>query len=275
MKKDRLHNAPSIICVAARVCMARTSHYHFIGFILGAFLSVSPQTIDAQGTMSALNFTPPGALFYASGGVGWSFIPTADLLVTAVSSSAPQVSFWAGTDQVIATYDYAGPYGSLLLGATTNFQSVTPLLLSAGQTYFVSTQFSNFTSQVNFFLFGLGLTSFTNSSYISQFASYSLSTSDQWSPTMTPPGNSDYLLLGPNFQFQVVPEPTSLELLLAAFLSGIFVLRKARPGDILTPPNMRIGCTPPLRIFQKKRGRLSPSAPLRLGVNVYPPICFW
>jgi hypothetical protein len=192
---------------------------------------VFPKLVAAQGTLNALSFTPPGALFPRDGGVGWSFVPTSDLMVTAISSSAPQVSFWLGTNQVIANYDYAGPYGSLLLGATTNFQSVAPLLLSAGQTYFISTQFSNFTSQVNSFVFGPGATSFTNSSYISQFASYSLSTSDQWSPTTTPPDNSNYLLLGPNFQFQVVPEPTAFEFFI--LVTGVWFFYRWNNSKIL------------------------------------------
>jgi hypothetical protein len=183
-----------------------------------------PKLVAAQGTLNALSFTPPGALIYANGGVGWSFVPTSDLLVTAISSSAPQVSFWLGTNQVIANYDYAGPYGSLLTGATSNFQPVTSLLLSAGQTYFISTQYSNFTPTVNFFIFGSGLTSFSTSSFISQFASYSLSSSGVWSPAATPPDNSNYALLGPNFQFQVVPEPTSIELSL--FALGVWHFRR-------------------------------------------------
>src|ERR1035438_1450257 len=100
--------------------------------ILLAFLFSRP--LVAQGTLNALAFNPAGgAIFgYASQGIGWSFIPTADLLVTGISSTAPQVDFWLGTNQNIASYGYAGPYqsGQFVFGsgAPTNFQAVSPLL---------------------------------------------------------------------------------------------------------------------------------------------------
>lgn len=191
-----------------------------------------PGYLAAQGTLEAIRFTPPGVAGYTTNGVGWSFIPTSDLLVTAVSSTAPQISFWQGTSQAIATFAYPGPYGSIPAGPSTNFQAVPPLLLSAGQTYFITTQTSNFTSQVNFFFFGLngtgGLTPFTTSSNISQFASYYVSPSGQWTSPSTP-DNVNYLLLGPNFQFQVVPEPSCSELFLLAF--GVWCFRRASCPD--------------------------------------------
>ncbi|HEX7618179.1 MAG TPA: hypothetical protein VF480_05600 [Verrucomicrobiae bacterium] len=182
-----------------------------------------PRSLSAQGTLNALNISAGSAIVgYTPQGVGWSFVPTSDLLVTAVSSSAPQIDFWLGTNQVIATYNYVGPYGGPpAFAAPTNFQSVSLLLLSAGQTYFISTQQTNFASSVKLLVYSLngsgGEPIFNTSSYISQFASYYLSSSGQWSSTTTPPSeNANYALLGPNFQFQVVPEPTSFELSLLA-----------------------------------------------------------
>jgi hypothetical protein len=196
----------------------------FLGFVICAFSRFT----FGQGILNAINFTPPGVFNQTTNGVGWSFVPTSDLLVTAISSTAPQVSFWLGTNQIVANYNYSGPYGSLLTGPSTNFQAVSSLLLSGGQTYFISTQYSNFTSQVNSFIFGLngtnGLTPFTTSSDISWLGSYYVSQSGNWSPTIS--DNTDYLFLGPNFQFQPVPEPADGKLLFLTAALLIFLRAK-------------------------------------------------
>jgi hypothetical protein len=157
--------------------------------------------------MDAVDFSLPGNSGYVIGGVGWTFVPTSALLVTGIAATAPQVSLWQGTNQIIANYDCLGawPY---------NFQSITPLLLSAGQRYAISAQNSNFTSEVDFMVYGPPGGSvydpppFNLSPYISQFASYLLSSTGQWSPMTPPPNNTNYLGFGPNFQFQVVPSLT-------------------------------------------------------------------
>jgi hypothetical protein len=184
--------------------------------------------------LNAINFYSGGAVIgYSMQGIGWSFVPTSDIWVTAINSTAPEVDFWLGTNQNIATYNYAGPYqaGQHIFSASpsTNFQTIEPLLLSAGQTYFISTQQTNFTSSVNTFAYSLngtnGLLPFNASPYISQFASYSLSSDGQWSSTTSPASeNVNLALLGPNFQFQVVPEPASYELLLIVF--GVWFFRR-------------------------------------------------
>ena len=204
----------------------------FLLFLILAF----PKFLAAQGTLNAVNISPGGSVMgYYPGGVGWSFVPTSDLLVTGISSTAPEVDFWLGTNQNIATYNYSGPYqsGQFVFdsGGPTNFQAVSYLLLSAGQTYFISTQQTNFSSSVIVFVYSLNPsespydpTTFSVSPYIAQFASYYLSSSGQWSSTTTPPDNSNYILIGPNFQFQVVPEPTSFEFLIVGI--GLLVFRR-------------------------------------------------
>lgn len=178
----------------------------------------------AQGTIDAVRFRPAElyVVGYASGGVGWSFVPTSDLLVTGISSTAPQVIFWSETNQAIASYNYTGPLIGVT-GPSTNFQTVPSLLLSAGHTYFISAQHSNFTDTANFVVFSRnnpnGFLSFDTSAYISQFASWLISPSGQWSSPLSPASeNANCIFLGPNFQFQIVPEPTSFELLTLAFL---------------------------------------------------------
>src|SRR5690349_21053945 len=133
-----------------------TAHLHqgFAGVITGLTLLLSSERLPAQGTLQALNFTPPGVWGYTTNAVGWSFTPTSDLLVTAIFATAPQVSFWQGTDNLLASYTYTGAYGSVITGPATNFQSIQPLFLSPGQTYFMSAQSSNFLAQIYFFYFG-------------------------------------------------------------------------------------------------------------------------
>jgi hypothetical protein len=198
----------------------------------------APQLTFAQGTLNALNIAPgPGVVGITPGGVGWSFVPTTDLIVTGISATAPQVDFWLGTNQNIARYYYEDPYSngqpSFNAGAPTNFQAISNLLLSAGQTYFISTQYTNFTRYVDTFLYSLngtnGITAFTTSPCISQFASYLLSTNGQWSPAVTPPDNSIYAFMGPNFQFQVVPEPATAHLWATAAVVLILRRIKFRP----------------------------------------------
>jgi hypothetical protein len=184
------------------------------------FAITLPLSLTAQGTLNALTYIPPsGGVFgpgglrsYVVGGVGWSFVPTTDLSVAAIYAyNGTQVSFWQGASQIITNFDYTSSSGS--------FQPVTSLLLSAGQTYFVSAQNSDLSSSLNVVVYSSqgqsGLATFTNSPYITQFAGYQFSQSGQWSPN--PAGdNSNFFYLGPNFEFQAVPEPTSYALLLLA-----------------------------------------------------------
>jgi hypothetical protein len=203
----------------------------FLLFILSACLF--PRPLIAQGNLNALTYIyPSGGVFgpgglrsYVVGGVGWSFVPTSDLLVTAVYTyNGTQVSLWQGASQVITNMAYTSISG--------DFQAVTSLLLSAGQTYFISTQNSDLSSSMNVVVYSSqgqsGISPFTSSPYITQFADYQFSQSGQWSPS--PAGdNASYLYLGPNFQFQVVPEPTSFELFLLTV--GVWVFRR-RMGSI-------------------------------------------
>ncbi len=210
---------------------------YFIAAILGIALIALPGTSNAQGTMNALTYTPftggysPNIIvFNYTGAVGWSFTPNSDLLVTAISSIAPQVSFWSGTDQVIASYDFTG--------SPTDFQSVPSLLLSAGQVYSMTTQCSNTT----FVIYAMGSAApFTTSSYISQFESF------VGLPSSQSGVDASSLYGGPNFQFQVVPEPRGLDYLLPVFCIWC-LFRSKLVTDTQTPPNRvagRIGLPAP------------------------------
>jgi len=88
--------------------------------------------------------------------------------------------------------------------------------VAARQTYFISTQNTNFYPSVYWVIFGLKgagvfpASTFSPSPYIQQFASYYLSSNGQWiSPTTPASENTNYLFLGPNFQFQYDPDSTA------------------------------------------------------------------
>jgi hypothetical protein len=196
---------------------------------------VSSARSDAQGTSQALNAPSSSSVVgYANTGVGWSFIPNADLLVTGIFSTAPNVNFWQGQSQVIASYNYTGS-GLSSGGSGAPFQSIPALHLSAGQLYYMSTQGTAADPSVTLSVYGLngygGYTPFTTSSYLTQFASWYHSTAGQWSSTTTPAtNNANFLFLGPNFQFQVVPEPSSFALCLLALGTLVF-LRIRQPAS--------------------------------------------
>jgi hypothetical protein len=69
---------------------------------------------------------------------------------------------------------------------------------------------------------------FAKTSYLRQFGNYVLSQSNQWLPNPSPPvSNAHFLYIGPNFQFQAVPQPTTFELLiLGVGVCGIWLFRR-------------------------------------------------
>lgn len=186
---------------------------------------LSSQVGLAQGTFNALTpsqpYTTSGGSYingpyvagYNNGGAGWTFTPTENLLVTSVSALfAQQVSVWLGTNTIMASYSIATPDGSL--------EPIAPLLLLAGQSYAISAQNTN-SSSTQYLIgspTGTPFTLVTVSSYLSGFGDYNLSPAGQWSPFASA-DNADFVSIGPNFQFQVAPEPGSLSL----FLSGILL----------------------------------------------------
>ena len=174
-----------------------------------------PKFVEAQGIVNALVYAPYTGgysvniiVYNYTGSVGWSFVPTSDMLVTSISSIAPQVNFWLGTNQVIATYNFSG--------SPTNFQTIPSFLLSAGQTYSISTQCSNTTFVVYPLGSGTDFASFATSPYVSQFVSYAGLPNNQSGASLIS------LFGGPNFQFQAVPEPTNFEFAVLAVGAWLF-----------------------------------------------------
>ena len=177
-----------------------------------------------QGTLDAVTigsgFQPAG---YVNGGVGWTFVPTVDIGVTAVghSEAGPyETRFWAGTNVPIASYTTVNdsPYDF-------QFHSISPLYLSAGQTYSITLQQTNLASSLvplHFYLSSGGETApFSLSSYLTEFASYEITQDGAWHLQPKALNGADFLLLGPNFRFEVVPEPEVFELLFLGIIAWV------------------------------------------------------
>lgn len=196
--------------------------------LIFSLLTCIAPVAKSQGTLDALTIPAiSGAPVtgYTVGGAGWSFVPTTDILVTGVEASAPLVIFWQNSYQNMATFSVSSP--SLI--PANSFDSITPLLLSAGQVYYVSCQNSSLSDAILLTGWALpgtgspppyGTPPFSISPYISQFASYFLSSAGQW--TLPPGSSSNNLYYGPNFQFQVVPEPSTGSLAFLGLGLGLF-----------------------------------------------------
>jgi hypothetical protein len=189
----------------------------------------------AQGAFNALTpslpYAPPGGSplqgpyveLYVNGGVGWTFTPTANILVTGISSLfAPQVSIWLGTNQILTSFSYTPDANNL-----GSFEPIAPFLLSAGQNYAMSAQNPNFESAIQFLIgstAGTGLPLVSFSSYLTGFGDFNLSTNGVWTPFPSS-NNTDIVSIGPNFQFQVVPEPSTIAF---SLLGLLFCFRKLK-----------------------------------------------
>ncbi|MCX6895475.1 MAG: hypothetical protein NTZ16_08280 [Verrucomicrobia bacterium] len=182
----------------------------------GTFDALIPITPITGGVLSAY------PLGYVNNGIGWTFTPNQDLVVTAISSSASQVIFWQGTNQVLASYAYPSAHDTL--------QPVSALFLSANQNYAVSTRNTDGLSSTVFH-FGSpngtdNLPLISVSPYLTGFGSFQVSVDGQW--TAYPADNANYIFIGPNFQFQVVPEPRSMTLLIFGLGFMSYAIKRKR-----------------------------------------------
>jgi hypothetical protein len=185
----------------------------------------------AQGTYDALTFSPGGPIvgYVVADAIGWSFTPTTNIRVIGIAGDPPsQITFWQGPDQPLGSFAVSSPsWPNSYTGQVGSFDPITPLLLSAGQLYFVSEEPTGINrGSPTFAVYnrsGAGQTHvFYPSSYIGQIANYTLASDGTWSPWPDPNYNTDLVCLGPNFQFQVVPEPATLGLLCCGLSTFMF-----------------------------------------------------
>jgi hypothetical protein len=160
---------------------------------------------------------------YVIGGAGFYFVPSVDLTVTRVGyldfptgHEDPIVSIWSGTDHVIASYNLAPGTDSGLMIYTS-----ASLSLTAGQPYSITLQEGPLsagnlvTVQAGGPAVGIG--QFQVAPELTAYTSEVVSSTGAFTP-QTP----NAYILGPNFSYQVVPEPGSLSILLLCGCALLF-----------------------------------------------------
>lgn len=179
-----------------------------------ALLLAFCRAATAQLTFDALIFGSGSAPHsYSHGGIGWTFVPSTDLIVTSIGITATvgvpvRVGFWAGTDRCITNYV------AFSWTNTLTYESISPLFLTAGTDYGISFEATNLSSGIVIFdgysRYGVeGIPVFDTSPYITQFENFVISTNGQWTPSPAPGINGDYLYLGATFRFELLQPPTN------------------------------------------------------------------
>ena len=193
----------------------------------GLALLLSAVGAAGQGTFQAINFTPPGVAGYLTEGVGWSFVPTSDLLVTAVCSTAPQVTFWQGAGQAIATY---GTRGRMVMFMGDQLRVSSPFLRCiCPPVRLISSRHNSQTSPHSSSRSGQNSPrSALRRTSANLRVTTLLPVVNGHLPSLRPQIMSITYYSGPNFQFEVVPEPNifALSALGALFLGWRHLRRR-------------------------------------------------
>jgi hypothetical protein len=197
----------------AAACSARAQSEAMLGFV---------------GTTSS-NFTPIYSVQF--GPVGWTFTPQTDISVTALGAFAYclpgtglEVGLWNSSGTLLAS-DNITTAGLLI--DQSYYQSVTPLELTAGQTYFLGA----YSSAGSFQSVAIdpndgssdGSATMSPEIQLDQAAYLNSFTFEFPSTTSGSPGSA---IVAPNFEFEPVPEPSSLCLLGVGPL--VFLARRRR-----------------------------------------------
>jgi len=194
-------------------------------------------TFVCSGNEGILTFSGTGG--YVNGTAGWSFDPTVNISVTSLGAS--DVSTFGSSPLLVGLWDQSG---SLLASTTvssndpivnlTHYDSITPVTLTAGQTYYLGAYAVNGGTTVVVGEDPPGIGGFATTSSQIQLLTAVLSTNSGFSFPNTIAGDPGSALFGPNFQFTVVPEPSIAALAIvggSALFSRSLIRRKnsARP----------------------------------------------
>ncbi len=190
-----------------------------------AAASISVGTSVSALAVDALTF-PLGAgsdiSGSASGGYGWSFVPTTNLVVTSVgyfnltgaAGGDPNivVTIWAGTNTVIASYTgITNPPGNTDSIIST---TIAPLSLTHGQLYTITAHTTPLASSLTAFAFLDSTGTITSYTFVvapelGQYQCQQLSPGGTLSPAFSDPAqNSESLYFGPIFTYEIsTPRP--------------------------------------------------------------------
>ena len=201
-------------------------------------LLVTILTAGAQGSVEAmLGYSYPASNYLSSIGssagptVGWTFEPTTDIDVTALGafgyavqgSGNMEVGLWNASGTLLASNTVAVTGSS----GDTVYSSITPLLLLAGQTYYLGARSPN---TIYFYLVGPG-TDGGGSAMMSpeiQLGMVASNANGFFAFPGTIEGQSGDAVVAPNFLYQAVPEPSMAGLLESGVAVALVTIRQRR-----------------------------------------------
>ena len=190
-----------------------------------ALLTVAARASANEGI---LTFSSGGVVGYVDGTAGWSFEPLTAISVTSLgcfdyvltsNNQLPlSVGLWnqSGTLLTSTTVTTSDP-----LFDQSRYQSITPVTLTAGQTYYLGAYSS--AGSIVFDAETSSLGGFATTSPQIQLGMAALSTNGFSFPN-TLQGDPGSALLAPNFQFSSVPEPSFVALAILGL--GSYLKRK-------------------------------------------------
>ncbi len=192
----------------------------FAGVLIGAL--AGGQRCFAQGTMEAIsNYSSSGTEGEVAGTAGWAFEATTPITITAVGAFTNALANQGGGPLAVGVWNSAG---SLLasnlitvassLAGLSRYESITPIFLEPGQTYYVGAYSPNGITVLD--VYDGTPPPLIVASQI-QITGLAAASGGFVAPTLQP-GTEGDAYLGGNFQFQQgIPEPGTPGLLALAF----------------------------------------------------------
>jgi hypothetical protein len=198
-------------------------------------------TASAQGTFEAmLNYAgtaqpggdPVSSAIYASinGPVGWTFKPTSTIKVTSLGvfdylmpgQSNLRVGLWDAGGTLLASQNVTSASASI---GQSHYESITPLLLAGGQTYYLAAYGASEQLLAVVVTPDIAPNGYATMSSEIQLGQVAYSSGTGFSFPGTTEGAAGYAIIAPNFQFQVIPEP-SVMALLGLGIAGFLIARR-------------------------------------------------
>lgn len=205
--------------------------------IVSTLLLVVAQTTNAQGTLEAMrNYagtspsggSPVSSSIYASinGPIGWTFQPTTAIHVTALGAfnylvpnlGSLRVGLWNNSGNLLASQTVSAT--SVAVGQSL-YESISPVMLLPGQTYYVAAHSTSGILTAIVVTPDVSPNGYATMSPEIQLGQVAYSSGSGFSFPGTTEGNPGYAIIAPNFEFQPVPEPSSIALVMVGIIGWI------------------------------------------------------